>query len=231
MEELDMKNIKISYFINILLITGLFYIIYLTLEMYKAEKQKNEELIVTIKNLRGNFETIMNKNNELIYRQEQQIMDLNSALKANLITNKELKDNNIKLLKEVIRLNFVIDTILKANYDKPPEVIEIDSSQYLKIPAGFSFKDPYIQIKGLIYPNSVDINKLQINDSLKIFVGTVKSGFLKPDKESIIINHSNPYIKETGMNNLIIKPKELPFYRKFLFGVLVGTAGTLLIFK
>jgi len=220
---------KIDVFLLLTSVCFALFSFYL-IKQLKNTKQNYNEVVFLLDQKSKEFEELKNKNNELIIRQNQTIVSLQSAIDAQKITIKELRDNNIKNLQSIIRLNSKIDTLLKADYKERVVVIEKDSSLYMKVPAKFEYDSKDIQISGLISPDNIMLNHIYIPDTMTIYTGEVRDRFLKPLEAKIIIRHTNKLIKITGMENIIIKQPKFSKPKYLITGFVSGIITSLLIF-
>ena len=83
-------------------------------------------------------------------------------------------------------------------------------------------------------PRGVLLDSINIFNNTNISIGMKSQGFFKKPLPVVSIEHSNPYIRTVGLNNIIIKD-EKKFYDRKLFwfglGLVSGVTTTALILK
>ena len=89
-------------------------------------------------------------------------------------------------------------------------------------------------IGGHIKPFGVVLDSLNVFNQTNISVGIKSQGIFKKPLPIVSVEHSNPYIKTTGLGNVVIKD-EKKFYDRKLFwlaaGFVSGVTTTALIIK
>jgi len=92
----------------------------------------------------------------------------------------------------------------------------------------FVYSSLWLNFKGFCTKRALTLEDISINDSYKIVIGEKKNGFFKKAVPIVQITNDNPYMKVTGMNNIIVQTKP-KFYQTgiFAFGIggLLGLAG------
>jgi hypothetical protein len=165
------------------------------------------------------FSQELTKAGEKYYQQEQVITSQKNAIKAGLIREQELKEQNIKNLESIVKLTEVVKILgITASYDPIVDTVFVtDSNDFLRVPVGFSYSDKYLYLKGRVLQSGVTHDSIIITNNIKLIQGEKKIGWMK--KIPVITYHSdNPYIQVTGMQNLVVEQKT-PIYNKLWFRV------------
>jgi hypothetical protein len=201
----------------------------------KHNQKVKDTLITQLTNENQNFAIIHTGDNEIISRQEQRIVDLEIAEKANLIDLKVLRAKGVKDIQTVIDLKTEIARLkLEASYNTPPEVIHdtikvngiSTIKDYLRVPLAWNFSDKWLKIDGIVKTTGVTIDSLFSYSEPSIVLG-YSTGFLKKSKPIIVFSDKNPYNIVRDMSNVVIYKKP-PFYKRPGFYVLEGVGVTIL---
>ena len=170
------------------------------------------------------LETI-SENGSRIVEQEQIILSQNDALANNLLEIKRLKE---------IKSQVIVNTITQIDSVFVPFVTDSTSNDtlgldnYIIVPKRFSLAEQWYNINGSINKTGLLIDTLNFNNELSLTLGNKSQGIFKKPQPIVLVEYSNPYVRTTSMQNIVIK-NDLRFYDKkgFWFGVGIGT-GVLL---
>jgi len=202
-----------------------------------VQKQKAKDAEITrLATENQNFYTVNVGNNEIIARQEQRIVDLQSAEKALLIDIKALKALGVKDAQVIINLTTENKRLkLEATYTKPPEVIHdtivvngIPSVRdYLRVPLAWKYADKWSGIYGTVKTTGVTIDSSYTYSQPQLILG-YSTGFLKKSKPIVVYKDLNPSVRVIDMSNIVIPQKPKFFQRPWVNkveGALIVVAG------
>ena len=163
--------------------------------------------------------------------QEQIILSQKDAIANNLLEIKKLKKINSQV---------VINTITKIDSVFVPFVVDsinngdtLREDNYIIVPQVYSITDKWYSLDGKIQRYGIMLDSLSFHNELQLTIGQKSNGFLKKTTPVVIVEYSNPYVRTTGMQNIVIK-NELKWYDKkgFWLGVgFVGGIGTSIMLK
>lgn len=203
--------------------------------MVRPAREDRDELASLLDSTIYEFASYRNESNQEILTQKQVIASLENAVAAGLITQKELKEHNLKQIQQIVRLKAEVKRLnLEMDFSDDPEIkiVYVDSvnyDSYLKIPQQFFFKDEWTDIIGTIHSQGVRLDSLSIKVETDILTGYQRSGFLKSEPV-VIVKHFNPYMSGTAVENITIKEKP-PWYNRPNFYRLQGIVGLYGIIK
>lgn len=186
--------------------------------LIKAQNEAQKRIDVTSKynKTSQDFEVskrALNGKNKTIAKQNQVILSKEEALKSQLITNKELKSENIKLLNAKISLTEEIKVLKKEAKFNALEVKKIGSDDYIKVPQSFSFKDSILSFNGTITKESVFLDSIKLVNDIDLYIG--ETGGMFKRKTPVVEYVANNDVIITKMNNVII-PKKKWYERRWI---------------
>lgn len=213
---------------------------------------KGKELVEIRKELRV-ADSMKNELGQTVYRQNVQIVQKDTELKAYTDSIFNLKKKHEKEVKKVhafyaTRTKVEIDSVLVPYKDtswtkKWKDSIRANCAaviQYYEdstVRVGTVAKDstPYYNIELTVQKAGVLVNTIQFVDSQYIRVVTIKGGLFKRDitgkrmfhvkrRMEVQVLHTNPYFKNIGINSIVVVP---PKDGAFVKGLLTGAALTI----
>ena len=163
--------------------------------------------------------------------QEQIILSQKDAINNHLLEIKNLKKIKSQVIVNTITkvdsvfIPFVSDTTIK-------DTLLLDN--YIFVPQKFSLLDDWYSFDGTIKKGGVLLDSISFNNKISLTIGNKSMGFFKKSKPIVLVEYSNPYVRTTAMQNIIIKD-DLRFYDKkgfwYGFGVVSGIGVGILINK
>ena len=163
--------------------------------------------------------------------QEQIILSQKDAINNHLLEIKNLKKIKSQVIVNTITkvdsvfIPFVSDTTIK-------DTLLLDN--YIFVPQKFSLLDDWYSFDGTIKKGGVLLDSISFNNKISLTIGNKSMGFFKKSKPIVLVEYSNPYVRTTAMQNIIIKD-DLRFYDKkrfwYGFGVVSGIGVVILINK
>jgi len=203
------KNIKILLFIILVLILALAATIY----SQRRAVQAHRATISALDSISTTFDQYRLKTGETVSAQSAIILSYQGALDAGYVEIDRLKALNIKTLDANIRLTERIAILEReAEYDKPPVIIYVDSSdttnKYIQIPFGFGYQDKWSNLHAVVDEVPV-FDTIELWSYPEITIGWQRQGFLKKKERKVLYTNENPYITITSMQNVLIEePKK-----------------------
>jgi len=171
------------------------------------------------------FEEIVNKDGKKIIEQEQLILSQKDAIQNNFLDLDKMKKVQSQVrINNVYQLDSVfipyIDTFIVENTKYKSFIFGLDNDSY--------------NIYGKTNEGGILIDSLSFYNNMKITIGNKSMGFFKASKPIVQIDNTNPYIKTTSVQNIIIK-NELKWWDKkitwFTIGTGLGIVGGILLIK
>lgn len=187
----------------------------------KADQKAKDAEISRLATENQTFQTIHIGDNEIISRQEQRIVDLESAERANLIDLRALRAKGVKDIQAIVELKTEVARLkLEASYTKPPVIIhdtvlingKPTVNDYLRVPLAWNFSDRWLKIDGVVKTTGVTIDSLFSYSEPSIILGW-STGFLKKSKPIIVFEDKNPHNMVKDMSNVVIYKKP-PFFQR-----------------
>lgn len=172
-------------------------------------KQEKEIEILGLKAKFEQIETTLVDANKKIYQSNVLFVDSRAKIEA-LSDSLKLKKTDVHIQ---FRDRFVIDTVKIPVVEK--QIVTIDTTDYLKIPYGFTQEDGWYKIGGLITRTSVDLS-LSVYSEGYISIGKEKNSYV------VQYRNNNPYISTESVKSVVFKPKP----RKLGLGLSVGYGAT-----
>lgn len=173
----------------------------------------------------------IDENGKRIVEQEQIILSQKDAIDNHLVEIKNLKKIKSQVIVNTITkvdsvfIPFVSDTTIK-------DTLVLDN--YIVVPKRFSLLDEWYSFDGIIKKEGVLLDSISFNNELSLTIGNKSMGLFKKPKPIVLVEYSNPHVRTTAMQNIIIKD-DLKFYDRKSFwygtGVVSGVAVFLLINK
>jgi len=201
---------------------GVVVIIVLILLLAKCGSKKSnlDSALTSLDSLKMEFTVKHAKDSSIIAEQALLIVDKDNAMIKQIEKFEKLSKVKAKISTiTVTKIDSVLIPIEK------PIVITIvdslnDSTKYLKTPADFEVSKPDYSIKGTITDSSVLVKSILIPDTSTIIIGDKSTGLFK--RQSIVrIKHSNPFIQQSSMNNVVVKDDKI---NKPVVGFIIGGA-------
>lgn len=97
-----------------------------------------------------------------------------------------------------------------------------DSTDYLALPARAQLITPNLQIEETVLKTGLELNYAIIPDSTTLTIGD--KGNLFKNEPSVLIKHSNPFIKTLDVKNIVVKDNKKP-WKTFAIGTSVGATA------
>lgn len=184
-----------------------------SLQLSKAQKE-----ITLLKRQKGEFKVTINNKNEVIATQEQNIVEMQTAIKE-LFDEKE----RWKTVKSVVRIEtkIVYDTIIINYLDTIYDTDTIYPSGTITVPKRFSKTDEYYKISGLVLLDGIMIDSLIIPNDTRVVIGSKKEKWWKKAKPIVEVKNTNKYLTVQSMDNVVVEDKK-KFYQKNSFWMLLG---------
>ena len=171
------------------------------------------------------FKEVVNKDGKKIIEQEQLLLSQKDAIQNNFLVL-----DNMKKVQSQVRIKNVyqIDSVFIPYTD----TIIIENTKYKSFLFGVN-NDSY-NIFGKTNEGGILIDSLSFYNNMKITIGNKSMGFFKASKPIVQIDNTNPYIKTTSVQNIVIK-NELKWWDKkitwFSIGTGLGIVGGILLIK
>ena len=170
-------------------------------------------------------EEIVNKDGKKIIEQEQLILSQKDAIQNNFLVLDKMKK-----VQSQVRINNVYQ--LDSVFIPYTDTIIIENTKYKSFVFGVN-NDSY-NIFGKTNEGGILIDSLSFYNNMKITIGNKSMGFFKASKPIVQIDNTNPYIKTTSVQNIVIK-NELKWWDKkftwFSIGTGLGIIGGILLIK
>ena len=192
----------------------------------KAELSDFKKQILKFELSEQKYLETISENGARLVEQEQIILTQEDAIQNNL-----LEINRLKKIKSQVVVNtitqidsvfvpFIVDSIVNDTNILP--------TNYISVPKRFSLIDEWYSVNGKIKLNGLLIDSLSFNNELSLTIGNKSQGLFKKSQPVVLVEYSNPYVRTTSMQNIIIKD-ELRFYDKKSFWYGVGFSTGILI--
>ena len=171
------------------------------------------------------FKEVVNKDGKKIIEQEQLLLSQKDAIKNNFLVL-----DNMKKVQSQVRIKNVyqIDSVFIPYTD----TIIIENTKYKSFVFGVN-NDSY-NIFGKTNEGGILIDSLSFYNNMKITIGNKSMGFFKASKPIVAIENTNPYIKTTSVQNIVVK-NEIKWWDKkitwFSIGTGLGIVGGILLIK
>jgi len=166
---------------------------------------------------------------QVINEQAQVITTKDNALTAGLVKQEELKARNLRKDVTIVRLQNEIAAVnLEANYIDTVTVYDtvINNTGYISVPRSFNYIDEWSRIFGTVKIDGVTIDTLRVFSEPTIYIGYQRQSFFKPLNAVVITENKNPYLRTTGMQNVVIQQKP-PIYKRPWWHRGEGSAATI----
>jgi len=195
------------------------------------------------------LETIGENGNRIV-EQEQIILSKNDAISHNLLEIKKLKKIKsqvtintithidsvfVPFLDDSVSIdNHYISTSTLSSIISNGDIKAMSVDDFILIPKRFALNEEWYSINGNINKTGLLIDTLIFNNELSLTIGSKSQGIFKKPKPIVLVEYSNPYVRTTSMQNIIIKD-DLRFYDKKSFwyglGVVSGIGTAIIINK
>lgn len=170
------------------------------------------------------FDSVRNKNGELITTQEQ----LKASKNAEIVKHIEKEENLLKLASNVqIKTVYQIKEVL-VPYKDTVKILTVKDSisgiteEYLKTPSRVVTVDSNFLLDATVLSKGLEINYLQIPNTTTVSIG--EQGSIFKHKSVVRVKNSNPYILQTDQKNIVVvdpKQKNKPL-KTFAIGAGIG---------
>lgn len=184
-----------------------------SLQLYKAQKE-----ITQLERQKGEYKTFLNEKNEVVAIQNQNIVNLKTALKEARLDGEKWKSIKSKVK---IETKFIFDTIFVSYRD----TIYISDTIYPKgtinVPKRFHKKDSLYEIGGLVLLDGIKIDTLIIPNDMSVTIGSQKTKWWKKAVPIVQVKNSNKYLTVQSMDNIVVENKK-KIYQKNSFWALIG---------
>jgi hypothetical protein len=225
MNILKNKNLLLALLLifSILMVCGWVY--------ERAELKEYKDQMLKFELDEQKYLEAISEDGTFLAEQEQIILSQKDAIDNHLIEIKNLKKIKSQVIVNTITkvdsvfIPFVSDTTIK-------DTLVLDN--YIFVPQRFSLLDEWYSFDGTIKKGGVLLDSISFNNELSLTIGNKSMGFFKKSKPIVLVEYSNPYVRTTAMQNIIIKD-DLKFYDKkgfwYGFGVVSGIGVGILINK
>lgn len=210
------------------LVGGCIILILLGLNIHN--KQDYKQLRTVLADTVNYYSAVTNNQGLQIATQHQRILNLKNAEAAGLVEKQELKDQHLKDVAAIVRLEKENKRLnLQINLDTPTVLTVTDTTEvlpegtYLKVPASFLWSDEWAGLSGTITGPSIQVDSLWTHSKFSIYLGYQKQGFFKAAKPVVTVADKSPYGSTVRMENVIIQERP-PFYQRPWFYRLEGAA-------
>lgn len=171
------------------------------------------------------FSSWKDQNGAFIARQQQTILTLKDALRAEVIEKEKWMSRPSAQIRSVERIT--IPNVTIPYHDTVLVKVDPDGNSFMRIPIRFGKKDTWYSISGTVTKAGVHIDSVSMNNRLRITIAYQKNGFLKRRTPVVEVKSSNPYSAITNVDNVIIKKPYQHIPLKILAGFgLYGAAKT-----
>ncbi len=208
---------KINFNISLFAIILLAGIVLALLYTNRSVRGAHRETISALDSASTAFEVYRLKTNVRVSAQRAVILSYRDAINLGLIEINRLEGLNIKKVEVNIRLTERIAILEReAEYDKPPVIVYIDSSdinsdtiaKYIQIPMGFGYSDKWVSLHATVDETPM-FDTIVFWSFPEITLAWQKQGFLKKKQRKIFYINKNPYVTIIDMNNVVIEePKK-----------------------
>ena len=173
------------------------------------------------------FEEKVDENGRRIAEQEQIIL-----------TQEEALNNDVLMLNDFRKVQSQVQLTTRTKIDSvyiPYEVVKTDTQVvYQCVDRKFQLITKDYSIFGNTLKDGVLLDSIYFDSKSTITIGYKSSGFLKKAQPIVEVRYDNPFMRTTGMQNVVIQ-EELKWYDKkknwFGIGIGLGMVGTYLIMK
>ena len=208
-------------------------------------KQSNNRLTTAMVRQSSDFERRLNSREERIFFQNQKILTYQEAIRTRDLDIDQLKANNMRHVQAQIRLKEQISNQQQiiANFQPDVEIQYVDvpgspdPEHYMKLPAIFSYKDPFLNFDATIqYPIGLtfDPGDITLTSYPIITIGhrnkhesAFRNFFSRPEAV-VMYENANPYVEVVEMDNVIIK-EQTRWYRQWWFWATIGFGAGIII--
>jgi len=197
----------------------------------RAELKEYKDQILKFDLKEQKFLETISEDGTFLSEQAQIILSQKDAIANNLVEIKNLKKIKSQVIVNTITkvdsvfIPFVSDSMIK-------DTLVLDN--YIIVPKRFSLLDEWYSFDGTIKKGGVLLDSISFNNKLSLTIGSKSVGFLRKPKQIVLVEYSNPYVRTTSMQNIIIKD-DLKFYDKkgfwYGFGIVSGIGAAVIINK
>lgn len=149
------------------------------------------------------FSNWRDENGAFIARQQQTILTLKDALRAEVIEKEKWMSRPSAQIRSVERIT--IPNVTIPYHDTVLVKVDPDGNSFMRIPIRFGKKDTWYSISGTVTKAGVHIDSVSMNNRLRITIAYQKNGFLKRRTPVVEVKSSNPYSTIIKVDNVIIK--------------------------
>ena len=186
---------------------------------YNSELKSISESNIIAHN--SEVKSYIDKYNRIVYEKESYIIQSNELRKLNDSLKTAIKGiKPITIVKYKTEIKY--DTV-EIVYDKP-------LSEKFTVP--FAYNKQWLKLSGISSDTGIKLNELTIPNEQNIIVGMKKNGLFREDSTYVRVVNSNPYIKSSSLEGMIIKTNKNFFQRnKFIIGIGAGLVGGFILIK
>lgn len=209
-------------------------IIFLLIDGCNA-KRHNNNLLGKLQLEKQVFSTQRAKDSSEIVKQQQLVLSEREAKELGLI----------QLSKEIASLKKVTAQIKSTTefiYDKldipfdssknTPVIIQVDSSDYLKLPQAFKDSSKWFNTEAFVDKKGLHFDKLQFKNEAILTIGLEYKGLLSKPNPQVVLQNMNPHATTTQFSNVIVQNKKKWYQTNgfwWAFGLFKGLIGGILI--
>jgi hypothetical protein len=207
----------------------------------EQDKKRIESQLKQFDLVNQNFENKILQDSSTISLQKQTILTQEIAIKNGLLKLNEIKKAQSQV-REVQKIR--LDTVFIGYQHSPVDTMEwvkkiqrgersarlMDSiiKNSVIVPREFKTENKWYSISGKVKKDGVLMDSIKLENESSVTIGYKKYGFLKLKKEPIVeIHNTNPYLKVSKLNNVVIKENSSVFKSKTFWlglGTLIGIA-------
>ena len=197
----------------------------------RAELKEYKDQMLNFELQEQRFLETISEDGTFLSEQSQIILSQKDAIDNHLLEIKNLKKIKSQVIVNTITkvdsvfIPFVLDSLIK-------DTLVLDN--YIIVPKRFSLLDDWYSFDGTIKKGGVLLDSISFSNRLSLTIGSKSNGFFKKPKPIVLVEYSNPYVRTTSMQNIIIKD-DLKFYDKkgfwYGFGIISGVGAAVIINK
>jgi hypothetical protein len=219
---LSIRNVIVAILILLLCISGCS-----AWKNYSKLKDYEKQIKKFTLNEQG-FELLRTNDGKLIAQQQQIILTHKQAIDNGLIAYLKLKKLKSQVrVSTITQLDSIFVPFIPDSLVTVYDTVYLDTTTHLstiQVPKKFSLIEDYYSIGGKVKKDGLIVDSLKIFNQTHINIGLKSQGIFKKPLPVVMVDHTNPYVKTSGLGNIIIKD-EKKFYDRKLFWLGVGLIG------